>query len=211
MANRRLPKSTQQGLTSSGAGGLHVRRFLYIIGLLLALQLLLSGCVTLRDPEASQEYRGDVVAIIGSEQVVGQTFQSRRSGLNGVQLWLRTKPNFTSNDHLIVELYHTPAGTPLLETVSVPYSSLTNAFPLSVSFSPRSDPPQQTYYLALKTTGGEIEVFGRAEDAYPWGELLRLARLGRLTLASVHLTITILSLFLVIWERFWSTSGWSYR
>jgi hypothetical protein len=171
MANRRLPDSAQQGLTSSGAGGLHVRRFLYIIGLLLALQLLLSGCVTLRDPEASQEYRGDVVAIIGSEQVVGQTFQSRRSGLNGVQLWLRTKPDFTSNDHLIVKLYHAPAGTPLLETVSVPYSSLTNAFPLSVSFSPRSDPQQQTYYLALKTTGGEIEVFGRAEDAYPWGEL----------------------------------------
>jgi hypothetical protein len=170
MANRRQHKSEHPSPASSSAGLQIGRRFIYIIGFLLTLQLLLSGCVTLRDPEASQEYRGDVVAVIGPERTVGQTFLSRRSGLNGVQLWLRIKPSFTSNDRLIVELYHSPDETLPLDTVAVPYSSLTNAFPLSVSFSPRSDPPQQSYYLTLKTTGGEIEVFGRAEDAYPWGE-----------------------------------------
>jgi hypothetical protein len=175
MANHKLHNSNGPTLVGPGAGVKIYGRFRYVFSLLLTLQLFLSGCVTLRDPEASQEYRGDVVAVVGPERVVGQSFVSRRPGLNGIQLWLRIKPNFSHDDSLVAELYHAPAGTPLLETITVPYSSLTNAFPLTISFSPRSDPPQQAYYLALRTSGGEIEIFGRNEDAYPDGELFEAA------------------------------------
>lgn len=157
--NRRLPK--QQSLFRPS-----------FFSTLITLALLLSGCVTLRDPEASQEYRGDIVGAARNDQTLGQTFTSRRPRLNGVQVWLRSTPDFSQEDQLIVELYHAPGETSPLVKTSFPHGALANAFPLTISFPPQNDPAGQSYYLALKTTGGGVEAFGRREQAYPKGEVL---------------------------------------
>ncbi|MBN1148874.1 MAG: hypothetical protein JXA78_16550 [Anaerolineales bacterium] len=126
----------------------------------------------MKDPEASQEYRGDVVGIVSQERALGQTFVSRRPRLNGVQLWLRRKPDFPADDRLIVELYKAVGDPQPLASTAFSSAALGNAFPLAISLPPQDAPPGQGYYLVLHTSGGQVEVFGRNEDAYPYGEML---------------------------------------
>ena len=138
----------------------------------LFLCLLLSGCVTLKDPEASQEYSADLVATIGPGQTAGQTFVSRRPRLNQVQLWLRqVKPPLRPETEVFAELYASPeAGQPLAR-VTIPYSTIARSLIVTIPLPPQSEAPDQSYYLVLKTGDGAIGLLGRAEDAYPRGEL----------------------------------------
>jgi hypothetical protein len=144
-----------------------------VILLVFALgSLILPGCVTMRDPEASFEYSGDVVATLTSETRVGQTFVSRRPGLNGVQLWLRiSSREIQDTDSLTVSLFHSPGETKPLATAPVAYSRVVGAFPVTIPFPVLTDPPGQVYYLQLETQGSPISIYGRGEDAYPDGSL----------------------------------------
>jgi NADH:ubiquinone oxidoreductase subunit 6 (subunit J) len=139
----------------------------------LFLCLFLSGCVTLRDPETSLEYTADVVGTISSGQSIGQTLVSRRPGFNGIQLWLRsTSPPSSPGEVVNFELYHTPQDTQPLATVPITYTVVTRSFPLTISFPPQHDPPDQSYYLLMRIKTGSLQVLGRLEDAYPGGQLL---------------------------------------
>jgi hypothetical protein len=48
----------------------------------LLLGLLTSGCITLHDPEAGQEFRADIVSNLKAGGKAGQTIISRRARLN---------------------------------------------------------------------------------------------------------------------------------
>ena len=141
--------------------------------LLLALFLLLTltSCVTLKDPEASQEQRADTVAVVQAGQQVGQRFVSRRPGLNSAQLWLNLPPAANPDAVLTAELYHDPAGPQPLQTISVTFTTIGQSSPVTLSFPPQHDPPGQSYYLLLKSEVGAVNVLGRSEDAYAHGEL----------------------------------------
>ena len=60
-----------------------------LLYLCAGLLLTLSACVNLRDPEASQDYRADIVAQIADWGEAGQTFVSRRPRLDSIQLWMQ--------------------------------------------------------------------------------------------------------------------------
>ena len=145
-------------------------RALALVGSLLLMGLLLSGCVTLSDPESFQEYRADRAAIVQTDQSVGQTLVSRRPRLNGIQIWLRLPSDTPPTGALTVELYHTPQDTTPLVVRSISYGLIASNASITVDLPPQSDPPGQRYYIQLKTASGPIEVFGRLEDAYPDGE-----------------------------------------
>jgi hypothetical protein len=138
----------------------------------LFLCLCLSGCVTLKDPEASQEYSADVVATIEPGQAAGQTFVSRRPRLNQVQLWLRqARPPTQPDGQVMAELYAGPQSAQPLAQIPVPYSKITSGLPVTIPLPPQASEPDQSYYLLLKTEDGAVSLLGRAEDAYPLGEL----------------------------------------
>src|SRR4030043_1447224 len=59
---------------------------------LLIASLNLSGCVTMADPEASQDYTSDAVVIIDNQTNLGQSFISRRPNLNGITFWISSPP-----------------------------------------------------------------------------------------------------------------------
>lgn len=140
--------------------------------LLAGLALLLSGCVTLKDPEASQEYTGDVVARLSPGQAVGQTLTSRRARLSEVQLWLRQEQMPSAADpYLTIELYHTPDDPEPITRLSLAASEVASHFPVTVQLPIQPGPPGQAYYLRLSVTEGAYAVYGRGEDAYPYGEL----------------------------------------
>lgn len=58
-----------------------------------------------------------------------------------------------------------------MTSVSYPLKSLEKASQLSIHLLSFKDPPNSSYYLNLKVSGGEALVFGRSEDAYPHGQL----------------------------------------
>lgn len=138
----------------------------------LFLCLSLSGCVTLKDPQASQEYSADLVATVAPGQTAGQTFVSPRPRLNQVQLWLRqAKPPASPDGEVIAELYASPVAEQPLARVPIRYTQITRTLLVTIPLPPQSETPNQRYYLVLKTSDGALSVLGRAEDAYPSGEL----------------------------------------
>ena len=76
----------------------------YLVTCFLAV-FLLSSCVSLSDPESSQEINSDVVGVVTNHQTIGQTFISRRPRLDGIILWMESD---RQNSLLTVELFHTP-------------------------------------------------------------------------------------------------------
>jgi hypothetical protein len=138
----------------------------------LFLCLFLSGCVTLKDPEASQDYSADLVGVIGPGQTVGQTFVSRRPRLNQVQLWLRqVKAPLRPDSQIIAELYAHPQAEQPLARVPIPYTEMARSLLVTIPLPPQSVEPNRLYYLLLKTGDGVVNVLGRAEDAYAPGGL----------------------------------------
>ncbi len=136
------------------------------------LSLSISGCISLRDPEASFDYTGDVVATIQGDQPLLQTFKVRRPGLNGLQLWLR-KASGDANDKdlLKISIYLPEKESQPLVNVQIPYSSFKDNFPYELRFAPLEDPAYQVYTLRLEALGGPVAVYGRGEDVYPDGSL----------------------------------------
>jgi Family of unknown function (DUF6541) len=146
---------------------------LVILLLVLASLLCLTGCVSLQDTEVSQVYRADQVGVITSDASLGQSFVSRRSGLNSVQLYLQPLGNSAQwpNQILTFRLYHKPQDTTTLAKYSLSLQALSQHDPVAFTFAPQNDPPQTGYYLELSVDSGEVAVSGRNDDQYPGGQL----------------------------------------
>lgn len=140
-----------------------------LILLALLLSIALGGCVTLNDPEVSQEYRVDVVAVLQEGETAGQTLISRRPRLNGLTLWLRPASE-PDGGQVTLELYHRPEDPQPLATVSVPADELARNNQHTFRFPAQSGPPGQAYYLLLKAEGRAVSVLGSLEDRYPHGQ-----------------------------------------
>jgi hypothetical protein len=165
-----------QEILAVEAKSLNPRIRLVRLAILLAMvgsALLLSGCVTLQDPEVSQVFRADQVGVITSDHSLGQSFVSRRSGLNSVQLYLRPLGEAAQwpNQHLTFRLYHSPQDTKPLAQRSLTLQELSRRDPAAFTFAPQSDPPRTSYYLELSVDSGQVAASGRNDDQYPDGQL----------------------------------------
>jgi len=141
--------------------GNKVIRFPIYLVTLCFVPVFLSSCVTLPDPETSQDFNAHTIADISAGHSVGQSFTSQRAKLKGIDLWFRP----VTPTSLKVELFHGP------EEDSPIFSGLVNAVDgkTHISIPTRDDPPGQSYYLKINIMQGETEVLGRNEDAYPAG------------------------------------------
>lgn len=129
---------------------------------LLLFTFTLTGCVTLPDPETSQDFTNNRVTSISPGQTAGQTFMVRRARLNGIDLWLQTdQPGNLIN----IELFHN------IEDTSPVFSGSFNSRDgkTHIEIPPLADPPNQSYYLRLSSTVGEVNLLGRNEDNYVKG------------------------------------------
>ena len=129
---------------------------------LLFITLYLSGCVTLPDPETSQDYNQTQVAVISPGYSVGQTFVSRRARLNIIDLWLGDE---TPNVSMQVELFHKGDLTNPVFTTTVG----ARGGKIRIQIDPLDEAPNQHYYLRLSTNQGEIGILGRNESNYAHG------------------------------------------
>lgn len=143
-----------------GRSGSKVIKFsIYLITFLFLP--FITSCVSLQDSETSQELNSDIVGIVTPNQTVGQSFISRRSRLDGVKFWLETDQ---SNSKIRFELFHTPQDTnPIFSGIFSVQDET------KIEFPAQPDLPNQTYYMRISTTEGEIRVLGRDEDNFYWG------------------------------------------
>jgi hypothetical protein len=136
-----------------------------------SLALLCTGCVTMNDPESSQEFRSDVVGKASPGHIVGQTFVSRRPAMNTIQLWLHPEAGSDPQDTtLVFQLFHSPQDTQPLLTRLLTFDYVSRNSPVTLSFPAQADPPGTSYYITINTTGGIVQAFGKSEDSYPSGQ-----------------------------------------
>jgi hypothetical protein len=143
------------------------------IRILLLLPLLLSACVTLPDPETSQENNTEILLAGGETNgATGQTFTARRPRLNGLTFWVTLDtPSETGQSWVTVRLYASPeqasqAGPALFNT----HISLQNSGPISVSVPPLEGGAGQQYYLELTPSDSGVRFQGQNLDAYSGGQ-----------------------------------------
>jgi hypothetical protein len=135
-----------------------------------------SGCVTLDDPEASQEYTADRIGVVDAQTSLGQSFFSRRPNLNAITFWL-TSPSGQVNTTngfekktIKVDLFLSPNDiNPVFSTYITTPASASNA-QISINVTGLKEPAGQSYYLLLSTNTGPFYINGRLEDAYPLGQ-----------------------------------------
>ncbi len=144
-------------------------RYRYI-SLVIVLCSLLTACVTLKDPESFQLHQTAVVGRVDPHNSFGQSFVSRRGSFNGIDLWLGIDPESQVRDGtLLIELYRNPDQIDLIASVPLSLSVIFQGQPVYITFPPQTTNPGQKYYLSMSTAEGYVQVFGRAEDAYPHG------------------------------------------
>jgi hypothetical protein len=135
--------------------------------LLSLLAFTLSGCVSMRDTETSQEQSGQIGGSTAFGRDLSQTFTAHRSGLNEVTVWAgRTNGAEGDQISLRFELYAGDEPAPRYSTETLFHSDGAQVF----SFPPQNDPPGQIYRIQLTAQGDELHFFGRAEDNYPYGQ-----------------------------------------
>ncbi len=144
-----------------------------LIAFLFSTPIITTGCVTLKDPEASQEFKAHVVGFVQPGETVGQSFISRRSRLNGIQLWMRVTDQFTEDGSLQFYLYKSPFDPHPIFQTSISFYEIEQNFPLPLWFPPQIDPPGSNYYILLKTDDGIVQVLGRQEDIYTHGHITK--------------------------------------
>ena len=152
-------------------------RFFCLILLILPLSLILTGCATINDPEASQEYTADTIGTINKSTIIGQSLISRRPDLNGITIWLTpnsSQENTPANTHQNIinfKLFYSPSDvSPVFETSIVEPVSGKNV-PLTIEIPSQNNPPNQSYFIELTSNPGSTQINGRNEDAYPYGQV----------------------------------------
>ena len=140
-----------------------------ILLLVLLGSLLTTGCVSLPDPETSQIHEQEVIATLqAGGPAIGQTFISRRAGLESLTIWLGSE-EANAHGSLQIELFHSPTDPISLYQSTLSTGGISAKKPVRITFPARDDPPGQTYYLSLHAQGKSLQIFGRSEDIYPQG------------------------------------------
>ena len=122
----------------------------------------ITACVSLEDPETSQDIRNEVIGILGKDSSVGQTLVSRRPRFHGVILWLKTSEN---SGLTTFEVFTSESGSPpQFQTKFVPKDGENR-----IEIPPQTDLAGQEYYIRLSNPSGDISVLGRIEDNYHEG------------------------------------------
>ncbi len=134
--------------------------------LILFPVLFLVGCVSMSDPETSQVQQNMVIFTLPADgsQSAGQTFSSRRSGLESFTITLEVKG--AKEAGLSYELNNYPAtGQPIYANHLFVHSGT-----ISLSFPPISN--AGNFIIRLTAQGAAIDIKGEEDDFYPAGKVI---------------------------------------
>ncbi len=129
---------------------------------------------SLSDPDASQIQHFQTIVTLQGDQTAGQSFVSRRAGLNSILLWLSSETagstaGAASPGKLKVALYHSPQDPQALVQREYSTADIQSDTPLVVQFPALDDPAGQAYYVQVSSETVALQARGRNEEAYPAG------------------------------------------
>jgi hypothetical protein len=135
--------------------------------MMVVATILLAGCVTLSDPEASQEYRSDIVSTLTPGIEVGQSFMAERCCLNSIQLYFQPNTQFSESPAtLSITLHPSINNSSELFSAKVLVKNIPSTGIITLPLTVPTREVEQSYYLNLSTDTGELAIMGRNEDAY---------------------------------------------
>ncbi len=134
---------------------------------LLIVGSLLSGCVSLYDPESSHEWHADVIYVLQSSELVSQTFVLPQSSVSSITLWISPLGALPQEAKLIFSLFDLNQQPKHILTTSQPLSACrdqkcTFTFPDHLSIS------KGKYALFLESNV-PLQIWGNLLDSYPAG------------------------------------------
>lgn len=141
----------------------------------IVLAIIISSCVTLPDPEVSQDSNSDVIGVVNSSHSLGQTFEIRRENFNGLTFWtsvdIKTLEDSTQNEQvLIIDLFSETEPRTHIHHTKIWLESTSDIKPVTIFFPPQLNSAGKVFFLSLSTNAGSINVYGRDEDFYPKGQ-----------------------------------------
>jgi hypothetical protein len=168
LAGKKAGSESSQQVVEQPTG---LRRATCLLATLLAASLL-TGCVTLPDPEVGQDLSNDTIEVLSPGRSAGQTFIARRPRLAAIEVWLSRPTALASAapSTLVAQLYHAPGETTPLATAELAIDGAEVPSPVRVGFPSRKDPPGTQYYLRLTADSAPLAVHGRKEDVYGGGQ-----------------------------------------
>jgi len=139
---------------------------------LLPLGLLLASCVTMQDPEESQDYRSQIVGSLIQGQTIGQTIISRHKNLDGLQVWYNLDKSTAPDDGILTAtIYKGTDDGEFIKSIPISFRRLSSQDTINIPLNLENNPVNQVYFIQFQTDKGNIQFFGRDEDAYPPGQL----------------------------------------
>jgi hypothetical protein len=149
----------------------HKQKFIFLLMFLVFANLSLTGCVNMVDFENSQVFNQEAIGRIGPAETLGQTISVQRTPISGIYLWIRPGSDTQEPDsQLVFRIFEGETTDRQIYAGQVPYSHITDNFPVYITFPPVDVMVGQKIYLQLESTGAPLWVYGRNEDAYPGGE-----------------------------------------
>ncbi|MFQ5813327.1 MAG: hypothetical protein ACE5I2_09105 [Anaerolineae bacterium] len=148
-----------------------------ILGLLLSLAILSSGCTSsIVETDNVQERLDRAAPVIAGPHTVGQTFVSHYPRLSAVELLLVVYSDDGSPPdtprHLTFHLRSDPQDEADIVTFTVDTSNLKHNDPCRFSFPPQTDSENKTYYFFLEAAeGNRTTVWYSSFDAYGEGAM----------------------------------------
>ena len=128
----------------------HLRvKSLLLVSLLIVLSFSLVGCVSFNDPEASQEYNSDIVGILNSQSVIGQSFISRRPNLDGITIWITPSggqdaiPGHDDKHVLNIKLFNSESDTLPVFITNIVIPASGNISPLTIQIPNQHKPANE--------------------------------------------------------------------
>lgn len=143
---------------------------------LFVLMLTTTGCVSLNDPEVSQEFFTDRVAVIDPQTTVIQSITTHRSGLDSITVWLSTPSDqnnpqtTTATETLNVAIYHDSIETNPVFKTSLVTTLTQNITPVTVLIPNTAIDAGVRLFFQFSTTSGAIQINGRNQDIYVNGQ-----------------------------------------
>ena len=141
--------------------------------ILLPFGLFLVSCVTMQDPEESQDYRSQIVGSLTQGQTLGQTIVSRHKNLDGLQVWYNLDKSTAPDDGVLTATIYkgTTSDGEFVKSIPISFRRLSSQATINIPLNLENNPINQVYFIQFQTDKGNIQFFGRDEDAYPPGQL----------------------------------------
>jgi hypothetical protein len=148
---------------------------LQVFSIIIILSIFISGCVSLPDPEVSQDSHSEIIAVVNSSRTLSQTFEIRRDGFNSITIWVGSEREGSETTaqgekHLKINLYSLSEPYNLIHHTTINLSDSIENQSFTVSFPPQADSSGMQYSLELSVDTGTVKVYGRNENSYPYGQ-----------------------------------------